>query len=129
MISSRNLEVVIKSIGGAQNQLKEKHRLEQEFNRAAWAEYGSELCSGEMENNEKKILGEISAIQEMLDILVAVRDHGVDLDKKKAEAERELSSVKHCITFAECRLEQLRQTEKRKEARLARISKALKFIS
>lgn len=33
------------------------------FNQKAWDQYGSELCAGEMENNEKKLRDKINNIE------------------------------------------------------------------
>ncbi|KKS44398.1 hypothetical protein A2567_00765 [Candidatus Azambacteria bacterium RIFOXYD1_FULL_42_11] len=41
----------------------------EEFNLAAWAEYGSELCPNEMAADERRISDEIKEFQKIIDLL------------------------------------------------------------
>ena len=123
------LDVAIRETREKICQSQSRHRLEQAFDRAVLAKYGGKFRSGKLLYDERKILREISALGATLKILLAVRDHGVDLHKKKGEAERSVASVNLELQHLEKRLEELRLKKTRKEAKLARIDKALSLLS
>ncbi len=49
--------------------LRGELRSKESFHSAAWAEYGSELCAGEMIGEELKIAGDIMEIERKTDLL------------------------------------------------------------
>lgn len=54
--------------------LEEELRAKAEFNRAAWQEYGSELCANEMVRNLDKIREKIAAVEKKIKLLVRYLD-------------------------------------------------------
>src|SRR3989344_3294382 len=50
-------------------ELEKKLKDEQAFNRAAWEQYGSELCVSELERNEQAIKNEIKSVYEDIALL------------------------------------------------------------
>lgn len=68
---------------------KEEQRLERElrgkesFHRAAWAEYGSELCSGEMLKDEQEIELEMGEVGKKITLLCRFIGGGLDISREE----------------------------------------------
>lgn len=57
-------------------------RSKESFNSAAWAEYGSELCAGEMVGNEQKIRLKISSAKGKVALLMNFIKGNVDISEE-----------------------------------------------
>ena len=60
-------EEIIVLLRQKEAELAEELRKMEEFHKAAWEQYGSELCAGEMLDNERKVVKNIERNKKLLD--------------------------------------------------------------
>lgn len=62
----RSREEIIAALTKEKDRLENELRKMREFHHAAWQEYGSELCSGEMSRDEKRLADRVVRLQMFL---------------------------------------------------------------
>jgi cob(I)alamin adenosyltransferase len=100
---------------------------ERSSNISAWNTYGSELCTAEMDRNERKIQESIEKVREDIKLL---RSTLVNKDDERALA-KEVKRIEMVIRVLEARVEKLNGSvmlEKLALSRIGRIQKLLDII-
>ena len=69
-------EQILEILSRDEERLSGELRELRKFHSAAWAEYGSELCSGEMQRNEGAVANKISKIRKMKEIVLSRKLNG-----------------------------------------------------
>ncbi len=78
VIAENKIKELEKEIGKLRFQLKST----ESFNRSAWEEYGSELCSGEMIANENAIRDDIAEVKDKIVLLERFVGGNFDLSQE-----------------------------------------------
>ena len=73
----------IKELEKEEQILKRELRGKESFHRAAWAEYGSELCSGEMLKDEHEMELKIEEVSRKITLLCRFIGGGLDISREE----------------------------------------------
>lgn len=107
-------ETKIKELEKEEKMLREELRNKQSFNASAWAEYGSELCSGSMIREEQDIRSRVNGVCEKIALLKRLLDGKLDfseeekLKNKAIEISNQMSSLLASLRQIENKMLELR---------------------